>query len=98
LTANFNDQANNQGKLVEAEAFAQTSKAKLKLDSSLFVRQKALWNQQVGTRVAYEQAELNFDSMKEIIAKKEQSNINFMQQKHKENKDENKLPNKTFAL
>ena len=62
LTANFNDQANNQGKLVEAEAFVQTSKAKLKLDSSLFVRQKALWNQQVGTRVAYEQAELNFQS------------------------------------
>jgi HlyD family secretion protein len=64
LAANFNDQANNQGKLVEAEAFAQTSKAKLKLDSSLFVRQKALWNQQVGTRVAYEQAELNFQNSK----------------------------------
>jgi multidrug efflux pump subunit AcrA (membrane-fusion protein) len=62
LTANFNDQANNQGKLVEAEAIAQTSKAKLKLDSSLYARQKALWAQQVGTRVAYEQAELNFQS------------------------------------
>jgi multidrug resistance efflux pump len=62
LTANFNDQANNQGKLVEAEAIAQTSKAKLKLDSSLYARQKALWAQQVGTRIAYEQAELNFQS------------------------------------
>ncbi len=64
LSANFNDQANNQGKLVEAEAIAQTSKSKLKLDSSLFARQKALWAQQVGTRVAYEQAELNFQSSK----------------------------------
>lgn len=64
LAANYNDQANNQGKLVEAEAIVQTSKAKLKLDSSLFSRQKALWAQQVGTRVAYEQAELNYQSSK----------------------------------
>lgn len=64
LSANFNDLANNQGKLVEAEAIVQTSKSKLKLDSSLFVRQKALWAQQVGTRVAYEQAELNYQSSK----------------------------------
>lgn len=64
LAANYNDQANNQGKLVEAEAIVQTSKAKLKLDSSLFTRQKALWAQQVGTRVAYEQAELNYQSSK----------------------------------
>ena len=64
LAANYNDHANNQGKLVEAEAFVQTSKAKLKLDSSLFMRQKALWAQQVGTRVAYEQAELNYQSSK----------------------------------
>lgn len=64
LAANYNDQANNQGKLVEAEAIVQTSKAKLKLDSSLFARQKALWAQQVGTRVAYEQAELNYQSSK----------------------------------
>lgn len=64
LTANFNDIANNQGKLIEAEALAQTAKAKLKLDSSLFVRQKALWSQQVGTRVDYEQKELNYQSSK----------------------------------
>jgi HlyD family secretion protein len=64
LAANYNDQANNQGKLVEAEAIVQTSKAKLKLDSSLFTRQKALWAQQVGTRIAYEQAELNYQSSK----------------------------------
>jgi HlyD family secretion protein len=64
LTANFNDQTNNQGKLIEAEAIVLTSKAKLKLDSSLFSRQKALWAQQVGTRVAYEQAELTFQSSK----------------------------------
>lgn len=64
LSANFNDLANNQGKLVEAEAIVQTSKSKLKLDSSLFARQKALWAQQVGTRIAYEQAELNYQSSK----------------------------------
>lgn len=64
LAANFNDAANNQGKLLESEAQLQTAKAKLKLDSSLFVRQKALWAQQVGTRVEYEQKELNYQSSK----------------------------------
>ncbi len=64
LTANYNDLANNQGKLIEAEAFAQTAKAKLKLDSSLFARQKTLWAQQVGTRVEFEQKELNYQSSK----------------------------------
>jgi multidrug efflux pump subunit AcrA (membrane-fusion protein) len=64
LTANFNDLANNQGKLSEAEALAQTAKAKLKLDSSLFARQKTLWSQQVGTRVEFEQKELNYQSAK----------------------------------
>ena len=64
LAANFNDVANNQGKLTEAEAIVQTAKAKLKLDSSLYSRQKALWSQQVGTRVEFEQKELNYQSSK----------------------------------
>jgi multidrug efflux pump subunit AcrA (membrane-fusion protein) len=64
LSANFNDIANNQGKLVEAEAQVQTAKSRLKLDSSLFFRQKSLWAQQVGTRVEYEQKELNYQSAK----------------------------------
>jgi HlyD family secretion protein len=64
LAANFNDVANNQGKLTEAEAIVQTAKAKLKLDSSLYVRQKALWSQQVGTRIEFEQKELNYQSSK----------------------------------
>ncbi|MEY4986417.1 MAG: hypothetical protein RL567_196 [Bacteroidota bacterium] len=64
LAANFNDAANNQGKIIEAEALLQTAKAKLKLDSSLFMRQKALWGQQVGTRVEFEQKELNYQSSK----------------------------------
>ncbi len=64
LAANYNDVANNQGKLLEAEAIVQTAKAKLKLDSSLFARQKTLWAQQVGTRVEFEQKELNYQSSK----------------------------------
>ncbi len=64
LAANFNDVANNQGKLTEAEAIVQTAKAKLKLDSSLYSRQKALWSQQVGTRIEFEQKELNYQSSK----------------------------------
>jgi HlyD family secretion protein len=64
LSEAFNNQANNQGKLVEAEAFVQTAQAKLRLDSSLFIRQKTLWNQQVGTRVAFEQAELSYQNAK----------------------------------
>jgi multidrug efflux pump subunit AcrA (membrane-fusion protein) len=91
LAANFNDQTNNQGKLIEADALVQTSKAKLKLDSSLFVRQKALWAQQVGTRVAYEQAELNFQSSKAnyISAQQRQTDlrrqINFSSAQTKKN-------------
>lgn len=64
LAANFNDVANNQGKLTEAEAIVQTAKAKLKLDSSLYSRQNALWSQQVGTRIEFEQKELNYQSSK----------------------------------
>lgn len=64
LAANFNDVINNQGKIAEAEALVQTAKAKLRLDSSLFVRQKTLWSQQVGTHVEFEQKELNLQTSK----------------------------------
>lgn len=64
LAANYNDMANNQGKLIEADAQLQTARAKLKLDSSIYVRQKTLWSQQIGTRVEFEQKELNYQSSK----------------------------------
>jgi multidrug efflux pump subunit AcrA (membrane-fusion protein) len=66
LTANFNDQANNQGKLVEAEAIAQTSKAKLKLDSSLYARQKAELNFQ-SSRANYISAQQRLTDLRRQI-------------------------------
>ncbi|MHA8107374.1 efflux RND transporter periplasmic adaptor subunit [Aquirufa sp. 5-AUSEE-100C1] len=64
LSADFNDLANNQGKLIEADALLQTAKAKLRLDSSLYARQKTLWSQQIGTRIEFEQKELAYQSSK----------------------------------
>ncbi|MFM6937602.1 MAG: HlyD family secretion protein, partial [Aquirufa sp.] len=64
LSAQFNDASNNQGKITEADALVQIAKAKLKLDSSLYARQKTLWSQQIGTRIEFEQKELNYQNSK----------------------------------
>ncbi len=64
LAAHFSDFNTNQGKLNEAKLFAEFSKNKLKNDSSLFARQKNLWQQQVGSKVEYEQRELAYENSK----------------------------------
>ncbi len=64
IAANFADKAANQGKLNEAHTIIETSFQKFKLDSSIYVRQKNLWAQQVGTRIDLEQKEMAFQNSK----------------------------------
>ena len=64
LAANFNDMSANQGKLDEAKLMIETAKNKFRVDSSLYFRQKNLWNQQIGTKVDFELKELAFQTSK----------------------------------
>ena len=64
LAANFNDFTANQGKLDEAKLLIETAKNKFRVDSSLYNRQKNLWNQQIGTKVDFELKELAFQTSK----------------------------------
>ena len=64
LAVNFNDLSANQGKLDEAKLVIETAKNKFRVDSSLYFRQKNLWNQQIGTKVDFELKELAFQTSK----------------------------------
>ncbi|MBK8847427.1 MAG: efflux RND transporter periplasmic adaptor subunit [Bacteroidetes bacterium] len=62
LTAAFADIKANQGKLSEAKLMVDFAFKKMKSDSLMYYRQKALWEQQVGTRIELEQKELAFQN------------------------------------
>jgi multidrug efflux pump subunit AcrA (membrane-fusion protein) len=64
LAARFNALSVNQGKLNEAKAFAELAKNKFTNDSLLFVRQKNLWEQKIGTQLELEQRELALNNSK----------------------------------
>jgi len=64
LVAGFSDFNNNREKLNEAGLSISLSRNKLKNDSSLYFRQKALWQLQIGTKVALEQSELAYQNSK----------------------------------
>ncbi len=64
IAANFNDFSANQGKLDDARLLIETAKNKFRVDSSLYFRQKNLWNQQIGTKVDFELKELAFQTSK----------------------------------
>jgi multidrug efflux pump subunit AcrA (membrane-fusion protein) len=64
LAANFNDFSANQGKLEDAKLLIETAKNKFRVDSSLYSRQKNLWEQQIGTKVDFELKELAYKSAK----------------------------------
>lgn len=64
LAANFNNFSSNQGKLEDALLLVETAKNKYKVDSSIYTRQKNLWNQQIGTKVDFELKELAFQTSK----------------------------------
>lgn len=64
LAATFNDFNTNKGKLQDAEMTVELTKNKMQNDSILYFRQKALWEQQIGSKVELEQRELAFQNSK----------------------------------
>jgi len=62
LAAGFADINANQGKLLEAKATIDLARSKMRNDSILWVRQSALWAQQIGSKVELEQRELAFQN------------------------------------
>jgi HlyD family secretion protein len=64
LAARYADLEANQGKINEAKMMMAFALSKMKNDSSLYFRQKALWEQQVGSRVELEQRELAYQNAK----------------------------------
>jgi len=64
LSAQFSDNKNNQGKLNDAQQLVELAKIKLRNDSSLFFRQKVLWEKNVGSKIDLDQKELNYQNSK----------------------------------
>lgn len=64
LAAAFSDFNANQGKLNEAKLIIDLSRNKMKTDSSMYFRQKSLYNQHIGTLAELEQKELNYQNSK----------------------------------
>ena len=64
LSAEFADFENNKEKLDDGKSIIAIANSKLKNDSALFFRQKALWSQQVGTKIEYEARELAYQNSK----------------------------------
>lgn len=64
LAAKFADFNSNQDKLNDAQAMIELAKNKMKNDSALYFRQKALWQQQVGSKVELESRELAYENAK----------------------------------
>ncbi|MHA8105404.1 efflux RND transporter periplasmic adaptor subunit [Aquirufa nivalisilvae] len=64
LAANFANASNNQSKINDALLFVDLAKNKWKTDSTLLVRQRALWKQQIGTQIELEQRELAYENSK----------------------------------
>ncbi|MGN6395990.1 MAG: efflux RND transporter periplasmic adaptor subunit [Mucilaginibacter sp.] len=60
LEAQYADINANQDKLDNAAQQIQLARDRVRNDSALYFRQKALWEQQVGTRIDFEQRELNY--------------------------------------
>jgi multidrug efflux pump subunit AcrA (membrane-fusion protein) len=64
LAERFSDFNANQGKLNEAKLFVELATNKMKNDSAMYFRQKNLWQQQVGSKVEFEQRELAYQNSK----------------------------------
>lgn len=64
LAANYANISNNVGKINEAKEFLELAKNKLKTDSNLYLRQRNLWKENIGTKVELEQKELLYMNSK----------------------------------
>lgn len=64
LNERFTDFKENEGKLADAKMSIEVAKSKMQVDSSLYFRQKNLWQQQIGSKVELEQKELSYKNSK----------------------------------
>jgi len=80
LDARFSDYGANQDKLAEAAQQIKLAQNKLQNDSVLYIRQKALWDQQVGTRVELEQRQLNYEDARTRLFSARVTMINLKRQ------------------
>lgn len=64
LTAAFSDIGANKEKLNQAKSVSEFSYDKMKNDSLMYLRQRNLWAQHIGTKVELEQKELAFQNSK----------------------------------
>lgn len=55
---------NNSDKLKEAELGIKMAHDKMQLDESVYIRQKNLWEQNIGSKIDYEQKKLAYESSK----------------------------------
>ena len=67
LSADFADVRGNQGKLTDARSLIALAKEKLQNDSALYLRQKSLWKDRIGTEVEFEARELAYQNSKTAL-------------------------------
>lgn len=60
IAAEYSDFQTNKDRVKEAETQVELARRKLSSDSLLYVRQKALWQQKIGSQVEFEQRELAY--------------------------------------
>ncbi len=78
LASTASDYKVNADKLLDAENVRKLAQKKLTNDSLLFNRQKNLWNQNIGSKVEFEQKALNFENAKVSL---ETANTNYQELK-----------------
>jgi multidrug efflux pump subunit AcrA (membrane-fusion protein) len=68
LTSTASDYKINADQLQDAKNMIELSEKKRANDSLLFIRQKNLWQQNIGSKIAFEQKELNYENAKVNLA------------------------------
>jgi multidrug resistance efflux pump len=68
LSAEFNAMKFNRGKIDEAKSIVDLAKSQMESDAKMLERQQNLWSQNVGTKVALEQRELDLQRSKSNYA------------------------------
>jgi HlyD family secretion protein len=104
LASDFAAVSANQGKLKEATLNVEFSKSKMQNDSLLLVRQTALWQQNVGAEIEFEQRQLNYQNSKDnfyaaVINKQDlERQLNFTANQYKKNLSISRQMENDFVL
>lgn len=82
LSAGYANANGNQNKLNEAKLQVDVAKQKMENDSLMYFRQKALWQQQIGTKVELEQRALSYQH---ALAEFESTSLRYIEMKRQIN-------------